>query len=360
MLFRQLFDSDTSTYTYLLADPETREAILIDPVKEQADRDAQVLDELGLRLVATIETHVHADHVTGAWALKQRYGQDIVYPATSGATGADRYVNEGDAIAFGKHAVMVRLTPGHTAGCATYVTEDLSRAFTGDALLIRGSGRTDFQQGDSRQLWASVHDQIFSLPDETQLYPGHDYKGRTVSTVAEEKAHNPRLGGTRTVSDFVQIMENLNLSYPRHIDRALPANLALGREDGDGEAAAAPTDLWASIPRSPAGVRHVTPDWVRKYKNEVRIIDVRELSEWNDHLGHLDEAELVPLGTLADAAGKWNLDEHLVLICRSSGRSDRAALALEKAGFKYVASMVGGMLAFRNSETTGATAGSCG
>lgn len=356
MLFRQLFDPDTSTYTYLLADPEAREAILIDTVKEQAERDAQILDELGLKLVATVETHVHADHVTGAWALKQRLGQAIIYPTTSGAEGADRYVDEGDSIRFGRHAVMVRLTPGHTDGCATYVTEDLARAFTGDALLIRGSGRTDFQQGDSRKLWNSVHDQIFSLPDTTKLYPGHDYKGRTVSTVAEEKRHNPRLGHNASPESFVELMDKLGLAYPRHIDRALPANLALGREAGDGGAQVA-ADAWDSITRSPAGVRHVTPDWVEAHGKEVRLIDVREVSEWNGPLGHLDGAEHAPLGSLAAAAAKWSLDDRLVLICRSSGRSDRAALSLERSGFKHVASMVGGMLALRNDRPQ---AGSCG
>jgi sulfur dioxygenase len=184
MLFRQLFDPTTSTYTYLLADADSKEAILIDPVREQVDRDSEVLQGLGLRLVATLETHVHADHVTGGWALKRRWGSDIIVPAGTGVANADRTVDEGDEVHFGRFALVVRRTPGHTDGCTTYVTHDLKRAFTGDALLIRGSGRTDFQQGDARQLYRSVWDQILSLPDETELYPGHDYKGRTVTTVA--------------------------------------------------------------------------------------------------------------------------------------------------------------------------------
>lgn len=259
MLFRQLYDRATSTYTYLLADSEAREAVLIDPVKEQVDRDIELLAELGLRLVATLETHVHADHVTGAWLLKQRLGSEIMYPRPSGVEGADRLVGEGDAVRFGRYAVEVRLTPGHTDGCATYVTDDRRMAFTGDALLIHGSGRTDFQQGDARRLYRSVHDQIFSLPDGTTLYPGHDYKGRTVTTVLEEKHFNPRLGGGRSEEEFVAIMANLNLAYPKHIDRALPANLALGREDGDEELSPA-ADPWASLPSAASGVRHGTSD----------------------------------------------------------------------------------------------------
>ena len=354
MLFRQLFDPDTSTYTYLLADAETRQAILIDPVKEQVDRDVQVIEELGLKLVATVETHVHADHVTGAWALKQRTGSDIVYPASSGADGADRYLDEGDRLAFGHHEIIARRTPGHTGGCTTYVTQDLKMAFTGDALLIRGAGRTDFQQGDARTLYRSVWDQILSLPDDTRLYPGHDYKGRTVSTVAEEVRHNPRLGFRKTEDDFVDIMENLNLSYPRHIDRALPANLALGRERGDPEGAPE-QDLFEALQRSAGGVRHVTPDWVKSHAGAFRVIDVRQPDEYTGPLGHLSDAELVPLATLADAARTWDKDGPLVMICRSSGRSDRAARALETAGFTRVASMVGGMQAWNNSRPS-----SCG
>ncbi|MCO4744806.1 MAG: MBL fold metallo-hydrolase [Proteobacteria bacterium] len=355
MLFRQLFDPTTSTYTYLLADPDAREAILIDTVKEQSDRDVQVLEELGLRLVATLETHVHADHVTGAWLLRQRLGSDILYPSSSGVEGADRLVGEGDVITFGRHSVMVRLTPGHTDGCATYVTEDLTKAFTGDALLIRGSGRTDFQQGDSRRLYRSVHDQIFTLPEETELYPGHDYKGRLVSTVAEEKRFNPRLGDDQSEDDFVKTMANLGLSYPKQIDRALPANLNLGREEGDTNAPVA-EDAWDQITRSPSGVRHVTPEWVAEHCGAFRMIDVRQPQEWFGPLGHIEKAELVPLGTLGQAAPTWDRDAPVVLICRSSGRSDQAARALENAGFTHVASMVGGMMAWNAADLAEACA----
>lgn len=348
MLFRQLFDPNTSTYTYLLADPGTREAVLIDPVREQVERDVAQIQDLGLRLVATLETHVHADHVTGAWLLKQRFGSDIVYPASAGVAGADRVVAEGDTVRFGRYALEVRLTPGHTDGCATYVLPDENKAFTGDALLIRGSGRTDFQQGDARKLYRSVHDQILSLADDTELYPGHDYKGRTVTTVREERQLNPRLGQGKTEDEFVQIMSELELPYPRFIDRALPANQNLGREAGD-EAVAVVVDPWERVPRSPSGVRHVTPHWVAKNCGQFRLVDVRQPEEFNDVLGHIGRAELVPLGTLDLVAGEWSHDEPLVLVCRSSGRSDRAAQALERAGFKRVASMVGGMIAWRDA-----------
>ena len=196
LVFRQLFDPTSSTYTYLLGDGERGEAVLIDPVFEHVRRDAALLRELGLTLLATLETHVHADHVTGAWLHRARGGSRILVSAASGAIGADRYLQPGDELAFGARRLQVRATPGHTDGCLTYVLDDESRAFTGDALLIRGCGRTDFQQGSPARLYRSVHEQILSLPPQCLLYPGHDYRGLTVTSVEEERRYNPRFGGS--------------------------------------------------------------------------------------------------------------------------------------------------------------------
>lgn len=228
MLIRQLFDPETSTYTYLLADLAAKEAVLIDPVLEQVERDARLMRELELRLVATLETHVHADHVTGAAALREVLGSQVVLGARSGAAGADRLLEDGERVEFGRHWVEARLTPGHTDGCVTWVTDDRKAAFTGDALFIRGCGRTDFQQGDAQTLYRSVHEKVFSLDDDAVVYPGHDYKGCSSSTVAEEKRHNPRLGGGRTEAEFVAIMDALKLPKPKQIDVAVPANLRCG------------------------------------------------------------------------------------------------------------------------------------
>ena len=172
LVFRQLFDPPSSTYTYLLADGRSGEAVIIDPVFEQVRRDAALIDELGLRLLYSLETHVHADHVTGAWLLKQQTGCRIALSADSGAEGADRYLVPDDVIAFGERNLQVRKTPGHTNGCLTYVLDDRSMAFTGDCLMVRGSGRTDFQQGDPRAMYRSVHQQIFTLPDDVSPLPG--------------------------------------------------------------------------------------------------------------------------------------------------------------------------------------------
>jgi glyoxylase-like metal-dependent hydrolase (beta-lactamase superfamily II) len=225
MIFRQLFDRETCTYTYLLADPDRRKAVLVDPVRELVDRDLALVAELDLDLEVVLETHVHADHVTGAWEIRSRVGARRGISRASGAE-ADLLLDPGDAVAFGRHRLDVRATPGHTAGCVTYVTAEKDRAFTGDALLIRGCGRTDFQEGDAPTLYRSIHREVFTLPDDCALYPAHDYQGRTVTTVAEEKRFNPRLGGDRTEAEFVAIMAGLHLAKPARIDVAVPANLA--------------------------------------------------------------------------------------------------------------------------------------
>lgn len=228
MIFRQLVDPETASYSYLLGDERTREAVLIDPVLEQIERDSTLLEELGLRLRWTLETHVHADHVTASGRLRERLGSRVGVGARAGVRNADRALKHGDRLGVGDLHLEVRATPGHTAGCVTYVCAEVGMAFTGDALLIRGCGRTDFQDGDAATLFCSVRERIFSLPDATLLYPAHDYKGRTVTTVAEEKRFNPRLGLHRSLEEFLALMAGLDLAPPRRIDVAVPANLASG------------------------------------------------------------------------------------------------------------------------------------
>jgi glyoxylase-like metal-dependent hydrolase (beta-lactamase superfamily II) len=231
LVFRQLFDPQSSTYTYLLGDAATGEALLIDTVFEHVRRDTALLRELGLRCVATLDTHVHADHVTGAWLMHAACGSAIMLSEASGATNADRLLKDGDRVPFGGRHVEVRATPGHTNGCLTYVLDDHRMAFTGDSLLIRGCGRTDFQQGSPARLYRSVKEQILSLPPGCLLYPGHDYRGLTVTSVAEEQRYNPRLGGDVDEADFTGYMNHLGLPHPKLIDIAVPANLRCGRPD---------------------------------------------------------------------------------------------------------------------------------
>jgi sulfur dioxygenase len=343
MLFRQLFDQDSSTYSYLLADQQTGDALIIDPVIEQLERDATLIDELGLKLLFALDTHVHADHVTATGALRQRFGSRTVVSERAGVACADWLVKHGDRIRFGAHELEVRETPGHTRGCLTYVMHQPRLAFTGDALLIRACGRTDFQQGDSRELYRSVREQVFTLPGDTLIYPGHDYKGRTVSSVAEEKRLNPRLGGERTSSGFERLMSELRLPYPRKMDVAVPANLFCGVGSGEvGPGAEFATD-WAPLESSAAGIPELTADWLAPNVSSVRVLDVREPDEYRGDLGHVPGAELVPLETLPARAATLPRDRPIVTVCRSGGRSGKAALELARRGFWAVASLRGGM-----------------
>jgi glyoxylase-like metal-dependent hydrolase (beta-lactamase superfamily II) len=226
MILRQLFDAESSTYTYLIADPVTREAALVDPVREQVERDLKLLSELGLRLVYVLETHVHADHVTAAAILRDRTGAKTV-ASGKGAPCVDVRVEDGEKVRVGNVVLTALATPGHTDDGVSWLV-DGGWVLTGDTLLIRGCGRTDFQNGDAGQLWDSITKVLFALPDETVVLPGHDYKGLTQSTIGEEKKHNPRVAG-RTREEFVALMGDLGLPPPKKLDVAVPANRACGR-----------------------------------------------------------------------------------------------------------------------------------
>jgi sulfur dioxygenase len=347
LIFRQLGDPVSSTYTYLLADADTREAILIDPVFDQALRDAALIKELGLTLGWTLETHVHADHVTGASLLKELLGSSIAVSTSSGARGANRYLAHHDKISFGSRHLEARATPGHTDGCMTYVMGDHSMAFTGDCLLIRGSGRTDFQKGDPRAMWRSVHEQIFSLPDECLLYPAHDYRGLTVTSVAEERRFNPRLADSIKVEDFVGQMSHLGLAHPRQIEVAVPANLRCGRHEA--EAGEPAMQSWAPLTLTFAGIHEIQPSVLEERMELAQVIDVREPEEWNGSLGHIPGAKLIPLGTLAQRANEIDKSRPIVMACRSGARSAQAVLILRKLGFNDVVNLAGGMIRWRAS-----------
>jgi sulfur dioxygenase len=229
MIFRQLFEPDTCTYSYLIGCEFTQKAVLIDPVASEVDSYVALLNELGLTLIYTMETHVHADHITGAGLLRDRLGSKGIVHRDAGAMCADLLVTDGVPLQVGEIEMLVLHTPGHTSGCVSYVVGD--RIFSGDALFINGCGRTDFQQGDAGMLYDSITQKLFTLPPDTLLYPGHDYNGKTVSTIKQEIATNTRLGGGKTRNEFIEIMANLNLPYPKYIDEALPANQACGKPD---------------------------------------------------------------------------------------------------------------------------------
>jgi glyoxylase-like metal-dependent hydrolase (beta-lactamase superfamily II)/rhodanese-related sulfurtransferase len=345
LIFRQLFDPPSSTYTYLLADGRSGAAVIIDPVFEQMRRDAALIEELGLRLAYALETHVHADHVTGAWLLKRQTGCRIALSANSGAGDADRYLVQDDVVAFGDRNIQVRQTPGHTNGCLTYVLDDRSMAFTGDCLLVRGTGRTDFQQGDPHAMYQSVHQQIFTLPDSCLLYPAHDYRGLTVSSVREERRFNPRLGGEIGEGDFTGYMKNLRLAHPKKLDVAVPANLKCGQPENDIGITAEPG--WAALRYTFAGIWEIDPHGLEEHAQTVQILDVREPPELVGPLGHIRGAIPIPLGELAERAGELARDRPIVAVCRAGSRSAQATVILREAGFGDVANLAGGMLRWR-------------
>ena len=235
MFFKQLIEADSSTYTYLLGCEDSRKAVLIDPVLDTVERDLRIVQELGLTLIATLETHVHADHLTGAKRIKSRIGSKIACPAMLQLPCADIGVQEGQPFKVGTVELHPLFTPGHTDHHHAYLIDmaGLKLLFSGDALLIDGCGRTDFQSGSAGDLYNSIHNKFFSLPDETLVYPAHDYDGRFVSSIAQERMRNPRLGRGRPKDEFVDLMNGLNLPYPRKIDFAVPGNEACGDCPGD-------------------------------------------------------------------------------------------------------------------------------
>ncbi|WP_455234265.1 MBL fold metallo-hydrolase [Thiogranum longum] len=230
MIFKQLFEPDSSTYTYLINCPETETTALIDPVLDTAERDAEVLRQMGLRLDCTLDTHIHADHLTGARRLKELTGSQIAYPAIDDLPCADIGVKEGEVFRIGTIELYPLFTPGHTDHHHAYLIDNGTHKllFSGDALLIDACGRTDFQSGDAATLYRSIHNKFFTLPDETLVYPCHDYEGRFISTIAQEKARNPRLAQNKPLQAFVELMENMDLPYPRKIDFAVPGNERCG------------------------------------------------------------------------------------------------------------------------------------
>ncbi|MBQ0928879.1 MBL fold metallo-hydrolase [Ideonella alba] len=249
MIFRQLFEPLSSTYTYLLGCEQTGQALLIDPVVNAMDRDLALLQQLGLRLAWTVETHIHADHISAGRHLREQVGSRIAVAAMDALPCADLGLQDGVPLALGEVTLLPIHTPGHTAHHLAF--ECAGRLFTGDALLIEGCGRTDFQGGSASALYRSIHERLFTRPDETLVYPGHDYQGRQVSSIGQEKARNPRLGQGRSQADFEALMATLNLPYPKFIDHAVPGNRDCGRCPDD-----LPTQLQAYCGRmteSPQG-----------------------------------------------------------------------------------------------------------
>ncbi len=316
--FRQLFDYDTWTYTYVLWDLDTKDAILIDPVREQYLRDLEVLTDLGLKLHYVLDTHVHADHITSLGMFRDSMGAKTVFGKPAGVACADVLLEDGETLTFGKHTIKALATPGHTDACTSYQVEDM--VFTGDALLIRGCGRTDFQQGSPEKLYHSIHEKIFTLPDDTKVYPGHDYRGRTVSSVGEEKQLNPRLKVDNTLEDFSRIMNNLNLPHPKKIAASLPANMECGIIDEE-----IPADAF-------------TMDQLKERCESLPstelMVDVRTPQEYKE--GHIAGSINIPLGDEAQYLDKLRSYDKVYMFCRSGRRARFAASSLNNKGIDNI------------------------
>ncbi|MGF1508205.1 MAG: MBL fold metallo-hydrolase [Myxococcota bacterium] len=328
MIFEQLFDPASSTYTYLLAAQPGGEAILIDPVLKHVPTYLERIEAHGLRLVRAIDTHVHADHVTGLGELRARTDCVTVMGQQSRASCVSETVKDGDRIEVEGLTLSALYTPGHTDDSYCFLMSD--RVFTGDTLLINGTGRTDFQNGDPRAQYDSLFNVLLELPDETLVFPGHDYRGQTHSTIGRERAFNPRLQ-VSDVDEYVALMGNLRLPDPKMMDVAVPANLACGT--------AGSSICSDAVDYARAAARAVD---ITRY----RLVDVREPDEFTGSLGHVPGAELVPLGTLKAAASDWDRKTPILVICRSGNRSGKGATLLRALGFTDVTNMEGGMLAW--------------
>ena len=336
----QLFDPASSTYTYILFDQVSREAVIIDPVDEQLERDLATLREYGLKLVWAVETHAHADHITSAGPLAELTGARMAAPQGCGIGTAAVQLAHGDRLDFGAESLLALHTPGHTAGSMSYVWRE--HVFTGDTLLIHGCGRTDFQSGSARDLYRSLTEVLFALPDTTTVWPGHDYQGRTHSTIGQEKAGNPRVAG-KTEAEFVAIMDALQLPKPKRIDEAVPANLSSGlRHDVDGALLLQPRPAAGAHQGSYAG--DVSPQlaWQWVQAGEAVLVDVRTDAE-REWVGFVPEAVPVAWKQWPGMANNPDFDaqvqaaaqgKKLVLLCRSGVRSIAAAKRATELGLE--------------------------
>lgn len=329
LLVRSLFDAPTSSFTYLVASEQR--ALLIDPVLENMDRYLQLLAELDLALLYSVDTHIHADHITGSGELRQRTGCQTV-ASNLGTDATQVRLADGDHFALGELTIKAIATPGHTADGMSYLIS--SHVFTGDTLLVRSCGRCDFQSGSAAHLYQSITQRLFALPNETTVWPGHDYVGQTASTIGEEKRFNARVAG-RDESEFVHLMANLNLPVPKLLHQAVPANWELG--------------LGRSVKSSPIGFRECLSRDLGAACWD-RVVDVRAPFEYEGELGHLPDSDNVPVSQFPAAAENWNKEDSILVVCRSGRRSRQICEELASEGFAHITNLQDGMVGYRSRE----------
>ena len=360
MLFKQLFDTESCTYTYLIADLDKKEAVLIDPVDTELEKYLALLEENELSLKYSLETHVHADHVTASGQLRQKVGAKTAVSSLCGAGSADIQIQDGDVFEFGNNeSIKVIATPGHTPGSISFLWRD--RIFTGDALLIGGCGRTDFQGGSAEAQYDSITQRLFTLPGDTIVYPGHDYNGHWISNIAQESTRNSRLAG-KTKAEFVEIMANLNLPKPKLIDMAVPANRYCGIDEELANQAAEQRVEGADPKRQTStmedlvnqvkqNITEIDPQKANDIiaNSAVNIVDVREENEFN--AGHIDQAILLPRGLLEFKIDKVpqlaDTSAAIIVYCATGKRSALSANTLQNMGYTNVMSVAGGYEAWK-------------
>lgn len=320
IIVKQLYDRESCTYSYLLVDAATQEGAIIDPVRELFDRDLQIINELGIELLYTIETHPHADHVTSSGKFRQNTGAKIVFGESSGIPAIDIAIKDSETLKLGNYEIKAIATPGHTAACTSFYVDGM--VFTGDTLLIRGCGRTDFQGGDPAQLYDSITQKLFTLGDETIVYPAHDYNGRMWSTIGEERKWNPRLGGSRDKASFVELMKNLNLDMPKKINEAVPANTSVGVNFDPKRY------LWHDFTMD-----DLYEVWQNKTER-ILIMDNRTADEYAK--GHVPGSENIPLGTENENINHLKQFDQVYIYCRSGRRAQTTFTNLSFQGLEHL------------------------
>ncbi len=359
MIFKQYFDTASFTYTYMIADPDSKEAVFIDPVDTNVDEYLELLKNLDLKLMYSFETHVHADHISASGLLRQATGAQTCIGLHCGSETADNQLEGNEVFAFGEDTLIRTLaTPGHTPGSTSFLWND--KIFTGDALFIGGCGRTDFQNGDAGELFDSVTQKIFTLPGETLVYPAHDYKGDFVSCVSQEKTKNPRFAG-KSRDQFIEIMDNLNLPMPKLIDKAVPANLYCGLDEEQATQMADDSEyifpdkerrgVQGKINSKKQKIKQINVDAAKEIiaSYDPIILDVRKTKEYS--LGHIDNAINIPhddiLSKVQVVLAARSKDTQVLIYCATGNRSIAVGQTMKELGYSNIVSLSGGYVKWK-------------